>query len=848
MTDPSDRNTHSPVFAAWGRIVVRYRFVALAATLALSGVFAYITATQLRIDTSVEAFLDTDSDTFDVLRDLRDDFGVDAVMLVVIEGDVFSEGYLAKLRALHEDLARIDIEVKSLGYRPLRKDQPAKAKAPETAADNAGFGDFGDDTGWGDEAGGTIIDEITSLVNARETVWADGGLQVRGLMDTWPTAAELPALKTRVLASKSLVGQVVDPIGRHATIVLRSAFMDQSDQRRLHDEVTRIVGKHKSAGFEGLVGGAPALQGALNSLITSDLLRLGGLGLLLMFVIMTISFRHPIGIFAPVLVVVQGVIWTFGAMALADVPLTMLSNILPMFIVCVGIGDSVHIQSIYRDNRKRGVDNDEAIVAALASTGMPVLFTTLTTCVGLLSFRLASVDAIQQMGTFGAMGVFAAFVHSMIFLPAALTFNRKGLLGLRDVQDRDMLDRMLDFCSNLSAPRLRDGHVSQRGRNATLLVAVAVVALAAVGISTLRVYHDPVSWIPDKFEIKRAFTALDEHMGGSADLAILIDARDGATVRDRELVLGLEKLEAHIKAYQHPSEPHMVGQIVSVLDVIRESNRATHENAEQYYRLPDTQRGITDMLTMFENAGPSELKRLVTVDLKRTIMIVRVKWMEAGAYAPLVAHIEAGIDEYLGDSYVARPTGSVLSLLTIVGGLITDLMKSFGMAFVFISIMMVVLLRDIRLGLLAMLPNLLPIAAVMGIMGFADIPIDMNNLLLASIALGIAVDDSIHFLHQFQAHHKAHGDVEAAIAHTFSHAGRAIVTTSVILVSGFCIFIAAEMTNLMRFGLLVALTLLLAVIVDLIFTPALLRAVYGVARPADKPKGAPLAEELTARA
>ena len=246
-----------------------------------------------------------------------------------------------------------------------------------------------------------------------------------------------------------------------------------------------------------------------------------------------------------------------------------------------------------------------------------------------------------------------------------------------------------------------------------------------------------------------------------------------------------------------------------------------------------------DMLTLFENAGPDQLRRLATVDLERTVMVVRVKWMEAGAYAPLVAHIEAGIDEYLGDAYVARPTGTALSMLTIVGGLIGDLMNSFGMAFVFITIMMVILLRDIRLGLLAMIPNLLPIAAVMGIMGFSGIAIDMNTLLLASIALGIAVDDSIHFLHQFQTHHKAHNDVEAAIAHTFNHAGRAIVTTSCILVAGFLVFMAADMANLVRFGLLVALTLLLAVIVDLIFTPALLRVVYGGWRPQHAERNAP---------
>jgi len=840
-------STHNAVFAAWGRIVVRHPYLMILGTLAITALSIQQARVSLRVDTSIEAFLATRSSAFDTLIELRDDFGVDGVMLVAIEGDVFSEAFLDKLRGLHGELEALDVDIESLGQRSLKRDGEPEAETPEgtpESADGDDFGDFGEEEGWGDEEGGSVVDEVTSLVNARQTVWEDGGMLVRGLLDEWPEPGELPALKKRVLADTSLVGQVVDSTGQHTTILLRTGFMNQSDLGKVTAKVLAVVDRYDGPGFTAVVGGAPALQYSLTSLMQSDFARLGGTALVLMLIIMWIAFRHPIGVLGPILVVMQAVVWTVGTMAFADIPVTMLSNILPVFIVCVGIGDSVHIQSVYRDARRRGLDNDDAIVDALASTGVPVLFTTMTTCIGLLSFRLASVDAIQQMGTFGALGVTAALIHSMVFLPAMLSFNRKSLLGVRTGDGADWLDRVLAFCNDLSAPHPVDGHRSFRGRNATLVVAAFVVGLSALGGSMMRVYHNPIAWIPDHFDIKRAFTMLDENMGGSADLMLLIDAKEGGTLRDRELLVGLEKLEAHILAYRHPTQPEVIGSIVSVLDVMRESNRATHENDQAFYQLPDSERGVSDMLTMFENAGPDQLRRLATVDLQRGVMIVRAKWMDASSYGPLVDYIQAGIDEHMGDTYVVRPTGTILSMLTIVGSLLHDLLRSFGLAFVVITLMMIVLLRDLRLGLLAMVPNLLPVAAVMGFMGFADIPIDMNNILLASIALGIAVDDTIHFLHQFRAHHHTHGDVEGAIEHAFAHAGRAIVTTSVILVSGFCIFMAAEMTNLLRFGLLVALTLLLAVIVDLMFTPALLRVVYGVPRPVDTPKGTPHANEV----
>lgn len=847
-----DGSPFSPFFAAWGRFVLRHRYALLALTLGLTA-FAASQARHIRSDTSIEAFLASRSDAFMVLEDLRDDFGVDGLMLVIIEGDVFSDPFLRELKAVHQELEAIDIDIPSLGQRRLspapEQAAPATpaAAAPAPATDD--FGGFGDDDGgWGDEAGGSVIDEVTSLVNARQTVWENHGLVVRGLLDEWPSPEQLPALRREVLSQPTLVGQVVGAGAGHATIVVRTAFMSQNDLRLVYDEVLRIVNSHNRAGFQGLVGGAPALQSSLTRLIFSDLGRLAGAGLLLMLVIMGVSFRHPIGIFGPILVVMQAVTWTFAAMAMSDVPMTMLSTILPVFIVCVGIGDSVHLQSVYRDARRDGLSNEEAIVRALASTGMPVLFTTMTTCVGLLSFRLASVDAIQQMGTFGAFGVAIALVQSLVFLPIMLTFNRTSLLGVREGKPNDLLQRAIRACDAASRP-MRTGPRTAQGRRNTTLVLAALLALAALaGGSMLRVYHNPVSWIPQHFTIKAAMDTLDAELGGSADLMLLIEAPEGRTIKDRELMLGLQRLEAHILAYQHPDVPNVIGNVRSVLDVVRESNRATHENDQAHYGVPKTQRGVVDMLTMFENAGPDQLRRLATIDMRRTLMMVRVKWLDASSYTPMVDHIQQGVDEYLGGgavlrqepgavapatdaeahaTYTVRPTGTVLSMLTIIDSLLRDLMRSFGLAFVFITMMMVMLLRDWKLGLLAMVPNLLPILAVMGFMGFVDIPIDMNNILLASIAMGIAVDDTIHFLHQFKSHFDVHRDVETGIAHAFEHAGRAIITTSIILVAGFCTFMAAEMANLMRWGLLVALTLLLAVIVDLIFTPALLRAVYG---------------------
>ena len=165
-------------------------------------------------------------------------------------------------------------------------------------------------------------------------------------------------------------------------------------------------------------------------------------------------------------------------------------------------------------------------------------------------------------------------------------------------------------------------------------------------------------------------------------------------------------------------------------------------------------------------------------------------------------------------------------MLTIVGSLLDDLLRSFGLAFVVITLMMIALLGELKLGLIAMIPNLLPITMVVAFMAAAGIPVDLNNLLFGSIAIGIAVDDTIHFLHQFKVHHDAHGHVDDAIHHSLQHAGRAMVSTSVILVGGFMVMASSELSSSHMFAILVSMSVVYALGSDLIVTPALLRTFY----------------------
>ncbi|MGM0578452.1 MAG: efflux RND transporter permease subunit [Myxococcota bacterium] len=891
----------SPFFRAWARYVLRHRVQVAAIVALLTAAAVWVTIDRIAIDMNIETFMDRDSRALEVLEDYRDQFGRDDVFVVLVEGDVFSMPYLERLRGLHEELADLDMDLESLGERrsdreqkrssvwgddeppppELRAEEPPETRAPDEddafgSFEEAGgggddaFGDFGEAGGSGDDAfgsfedptstgddwegveGGTIVDEIVSLVNARRTrgrevTQADGGggleLRVGELLDPWPDEGDLEAVREDVLSDPALVGRVVDEEGRFSAVLVRTQFMDEGDSARVFDRIKAIAAKRRAEGFEPRVSGLPALGASLNHMIQREIQRLFVYALAALLLVMVYLFRHPLGVLGPGVVVLLAGSWTFAMMAAVGMPVTMLSNMLPAFVIAVGVGDSVHVQSVYRDRRRLGVSNEEAIVQAVATTGKPILFTTLTTMFGLLSFHFATLDAVGEMGTAGAFGVACALLHTLVVLPIVLSLNKRSLLGAREHGHPDRIDRFLDACAAISGRGIYappDEPVHHGRRRATLLGAALLAAAAVYGASLLDVWHNPLSWVPEDDPTKVAFEMTDRNLSGAASVQLLIRAGGERGMRDLELLRGLEDLEQHVRDYEDPAVEDVVGTSVSLLDVVKETNQALHGGDPDHYRLPDTQRELSDVLFLFENAGPDEMRRLASADLRTSQMTFRVRWLEATSYGPLTRYVEQGIEEHVGDLADIEPTGAAYTLFTTVSALISNLIRSFSVAFLVITAFMMVLLRDVRLGLVAMVPNLLPIVLIMGIMGYAGVPIDMSNLLVASVAIGLAVDDTIHFLHRWKVHYDHQGDVEEAIADSLRHAGRAMVGTTLILGVGFFTYMAAELTSIQRFGYLTGLATLMALLVDITFGPALIRTFY-------RSKRAPASERTDAR-
>ncbi len=730
----------------------------VAATLALG----HQAATRLQVDNSLNSYLDTDDDVRVRLERFHEQFGRAEVFLVLAEGDVYTAEYLTHLRALE-------------------------------AAINA------------DPA---PLDEVTSLLTARH-VRASSALvrveQVGDMLDEPPTAAQITDLRKRAGASPALVGHLLEPHGRASAVLVRMPVGDDRASHALYRRLLDLAARSEAPGFHIHVAGAPALAAAINARMLTDAYRSLAIALVLMGLLLALLFRHPLAVLGPLLVAMLSIVWTFGAMAALGYPMTGLHNIVPTFLLTVGLGDSVHLLTVFRGevlHREPG----EAAHSSIRATGLPIVLTTLTTAAGMLGFTATRLGVTTEFGAFAALGVGFAMLHSLVLLPILLSTPwAKGLR--RPERDRPMVDRVV-----LSMMHLALVHPTR-----VLVGALVVAATAGVGMASLRVSHNPVRFLPEGHPVRAAFAAADQHLGGTVNLEVEIDSGVAGGLKSPQLVEAWAALEAHLRRHEH------VGGTASLLDVLRETWGALNADRADAPPLPDSRPALAQTLLAFEMGDPSQLSRFMTADARYGRMSARVPWLDAAEYRPLAEWLSKGAAQTFGEQARIRPTGGVYTLLTIVDSLVEDMLRSFGLALALVGILLVLLLRSVRLGLLAMVPNVLPIAVTLGVMGFADIPLDMFNLLLASVAIGVVVDDTVHFFHHVAVRRRAGDAMDEAVRHSGRQAGRAMVATSAVLCIGFGAFVTASMVNLVQFGLLLVVTVISALLAELLVGPALLR-------------------------
>ncbi len=690
------------------------------------------------------------------------------------------------------------------------------------------------------EASVPYVDEVTSLANARVVRAQGDALIVDELMDPVPQSKEdlerILALIDRYPLYENLL---ISKDRRIAFILVKARAvitLDDTDVMAGFDESNAAEGVsttylsndqnmdineaiHKVAdGFRDPeiifhFSGTPAFVAEIQKGILEDMGVMVPLSFAIITLFLLLLFRRISGVVYPIVTVALSLISSLGIMALVDIPVTNAIQILPTFLIVVGVGDSVHILTIFYRNYRSTGDKRQSAIDAVGFAGLPVLMTSVTTSLGLLSFAWADVAIIAQLGYIAPVGVMLAFLYTVVLLPALIAlFPVKRPRPKRHAHP--LPDRIFDTIARATTNR------------PILVTLVSACIMAGAGYSALSIKfsHNSLTWLPPEAPIRQSTEFLDQANGGTVMLDVTIDSGSPKGMQDPDLLQRIDAATRFIPSIS--TQGVRAGKATSLADVIKEINRALNEDQDNAYTVPDTRRLIAQEMLLFESSGSDDMEEITAGDYQMSRISILAPFVDAIIYKDYVDAVENYLREQLPGQTITL-TGHMVIFVQMIKHFITSMAKSYVIALVVITVLMVLMIGRVGIGLMSMIANIAPVLCIFGIMGIAHIPLDMATILIGSIVLGLVVDDTIHFLHHFRKAYDQTGDVLSAVRETLHTTGRALVITSLVLSGGFFIYTASFLLSNIRFGLLAGCAVLFALAADFFLVPALLSLAYG---------------------
>jgi len=788
-------------------------FAVLAMVIALASNLPKIT-----FDTSTEGFLYQDDPQILAYNDFRNQFGRDEKIIIAIKtADVFAPSFLETLFALHDDIEQSVPYIKEVNS--LKNARKTTGNEEELIVEDL----FEE----GIPVDAKQLEEIKQFALSNpiyENLYLSEDATFTTLIITTQTYTSIGV--TTESESDMLESGFDDDIGfsEEGFDELVSAETGYSDTDKLEfinvletnqliQAVEEVLQKYQNDDMDIYIAGSPIVTKNLQASLISDM------STFILYVIITIAFllllmfKRLSGIVLPLLIVVLTLLSTVGSMALAGAPITAMTQILPSLLLAVGVGASVHLLAMFYKKYDAVKDKKAAIAYALGHSGLAIFMTSLTTAASLAAFSFSDIAPVANLGIFAALGVSYQLILTLAFLPALISIlpiNAKQ----HSVDERPLLlDRMVHSL----------GVVSITYPKTIVSIGALIIVVSLSLASTMQFSHNPLHWFAADNEVRINTETIDKELKGSITIEVVLDTQKENGVYEPVFLNTIEAVTE--KIYTFKGENYFIGKIISINDVIKEINKALNENRESEYRIPQDRDLIAQEFLLFENSGSDDLEDIVDSLFSRTRISIKAPWVDSVEYVELMDELEILLNEAFEETATVSITGTLPILADTITKSIKSSIESYMIAFGVIAILMIILLGSFKLGLLSMFPNLTPIMIGVALMVVLGMPLDMFTILIGAIAIGMVVDDTIHFMHNFSRYYSQTNNVDEAILLTINSTGRAIFITSIVLSSGFFVFMFASMTNLYNFGLVTGVVVLMAMVSDLVLVGAMMKLV-----------------------
>lgn len=813
----------------------RHKLLVLTFFTVATAIFCY-GLTQLKFDFTLERWFEQDDTSFIAYNEFHEQFGSEDGVVIVYrakDGDVFSAESLKAVQGIREEL---------LNYHQHLKE------GETSALDH-------------------IVD-IDTLINAFILTVKDDILLSSGLVgDTVPTdPAALKEIRRRALSQRDFPLKFFSKDMQYAAIYIKTDFgavpldSDGKQASGMSIDMAQEIAAATSTEKKGPPRFKPtdtadylALNQALKDILEKpefaehlEYYKVGSTiesehqlemgkevavlylaALVIMLVSLLLVFRSLSAAVWSFLIVVLSTIWTLGIAGLLGLAATPFVTLTILLILTMGMADVVHIISGYLFFRNEGQDFKTAVRLAYEKAGVACLLTATTAMAGMLSLIFTNLVPIKHFSIMSATGVVAALFLTLYLLPVLLDLwapvpkVKKATPGrLASLMQRLMPDMALALQKRLDKIL---PIVEKRPRSYVALFSV-ILAICVYGAFHVKVDYTSYDQYPKESNFYRSIKLLDEKMAGSARVSLYVDLGKDNGFQDPAVLRVVEamqrKLEADYKKY--------VVTTSSIVDIVKDANQKQNEGRPEMYRIPDSQQKLSQTLFMFNTADPEEREKVVSENYRKANITVTLRTYGSDEYTDVFASMKQDINDALSTIKKSYPdaTVSITGLFSMglqaADYLMTNELQSFGISLLVISLILLIIFNSFKAGFISLLPNLIPSFLVLGILGLLNFPIDFYTMMLAPIVVGIAVDDTIHFVSQYRAEVLKDGDIRRALRDTVKECGQGIVFTSMVLGLGFGIMSIASSPGLANLGKLGFLSIFSGLLCELFLTPALI--------------------------
>nr|WP_321484618.1 MMPL family transporter [uncultured Draconibacterium sp.] len=555
--------------------------------------------------------------------------------------------------------------------------------------------------------------------------------------------------------------------------------------------------------------GVPYIRVVNSIKIKRELYMFSVLALLICIVVLFLFFRSFKAVFVPVLIVIVGVVWAMGMLSLFGYKITLLSGMIPPLLIVIGIPNSIYMLNKFHHEYVSHGNKIKALQRVIIKIGNATFLTNLTTASGFATFIIVKSDILRQFGIIASLNILGLFILSLLLIPIIFSFI--GAPSSRHVGHLD---------SKLVTSIIRKlMHITQNYRQVVYFVTIGVIVVSIYGITLMKSSGYMLDDIPEDDPVYVDLKFFERNFNGLMPLEIMVDTKKPQGVMQLSTFQKIEKLEERLAQYPELSAS------ISLLNLLKFAKQAFYNGHERYYSVPNNREKnfiLQYAATGEENAGL--LHSFIDSTRQITRISIRVKDVGTKRMEELYTQFNADIDSiFTSDKYDVTVTGS--SIIAFKGNqyLLKNLFSSLGLAILLISTFMAIMFSSWRMVVLSLTPNIIPLIFTAAIMGFTGIPIKASTILVFSIAFGISVDNTIHFLAKYrQELNTTNWDIRKSVVIALKETGVSMLYTSVVLFFGFGIFTISNFGGTQAMGILVSLTLLVAVTSNLILLPSLL--------------------------